>query len=245
MENFRLDKWQQEVLEHEGNITIRAGRQVGKSTVIAMKAAEFAVKYPGTTTLVIAAAQRQSSLLFDKIRGEIDRLVDEGKVKYLEEPTLTRIKLDNGSIIYSLPAGRTGYFIRGFTLDLLICDEAAYIPEEVWKAVIPMIAVSRKMRSQGWIILLSTPFGKGGYFYESFHDPDYKAWHVSSEQCNRIPKDFLLKEKKRMTKAEYAQEYLGEFVDDHSQFFTTELIKRCMTFIEWNHSEQYDRSKSY
>ena len=243
--DFRLDRWQKEVLEHNGNITIRAGRQVGKSTVIAIKAAEFAVNNPGTVTLVIAAAQRQSSLLFDKIRGEIDRLEAEGKVRYLEEPTLTRIKLNNGSIIYSLPAGRTGYFIRGFTLDLLICDEAAYIPEEVWKAVIPMIAVSRKLRQKGWIILLSTPFGKGGYFYESFHDPDYRSWHVSSEACPRIPKDFLLKEKKRMTKAEYAQEYLGEFIDDHSQFFPTSLIKRCMTFVEWNYSKEYNKHKTY
>lgn len=242
---FKLDNWQRRVLEQEGNITIRAGRQVGKSTVIAIKAAEFAASHPKTVTLVIAASQRQSSLLFEKIRGEVDLLVKKRRAKYKEQPTLTRILLKNGAKIYALPAGRTGYFIRGFTIDLLICDEAAYIPEEVWRAVIPMIAVSRKVRKLGWLILLSTPFGKGGYFYDSFHDKDFYQVHVSSEDCPRIPKDFLAKERQRMTKAEYAQEYRGEFIDEWNQFFPTQLIKKCMTFIDWNFGKDYNPRYSY
>lgn len=243
--HFHLDKWQKEVLAHDGNIAMRCGRQVGKSTVVSIKAAQFARDNPGTTTLVIAAAQRQSSLLFDKIRGEIDRMEDRGELAYEGEPTLTRIRLKNGSIIYSLPAGRTGYFIRGFTVDLLIADEAAYIAESVWRAVVPMVAVSRKLRGKGWIILLSTPFGKGGYFYDAFNDPDFKQFHITSEKCSRIPKAFLVKEKKRMTKVEYAQEYLGEFIDDWNQFFDTMLIKRCMTLGEWDFKKDYVKRHGY
>jgi hypothetical protein len=191
---------------------------------------------------VIAASQRQSSLLFDKIKSELE----QSHAEFLEEPTLTKIMLKNGSKIYALPAGRTGYFIRGFTIDLLICDEAAYIPEEVWRAVIPMVAVSQKVRGLGWIILLSTPFGKGGYFFSSFQDPDFRQFHVSSETCDRIPKAFLLKEKARMSKEDYAQEYCGEFIDDYHQFFSTQLIKECMTFMEWDFEKEYDRtSKRY
>ena len=229
---FKWDDWQLRVLKTDGNITIRAGRQVGKSEAISAKATKFALENKGTTTLIIAASQRQSSLLFEKVRANFDGMED--KDIYEEPPTLTRIKLSNGSRIYSLPAGRTGYFIRGFTIDLLIADEAAYIPEEVWKAVIPMIAVSRKMRGMGFIILLSTPFGKGGYFYDSFHDDDFRQFHVSSEDCRRIPMEFLRKERERLTKAEYMQEYLGEFTDEWNQFFPTQLIKNCMKFMEWD-----------
>lgn len=237
-QEFKWDKWQEKVLAYEGNITMRCGRQVGKSEVVSEKAVKFAFDHPGTITMIIAASQRQSSLLFEKVRAKIDIMEEEkGEELYAEKPTLTKIILKNKSKIYSLPAGRTGYFIRGFTLDLLIADEAAYIPEEVWKAVIPMIAVSRKVRGFGWMILLSTPFGKGGYFFHTFTDPDFLHIHVSSEDCNRIPKDFLLKEKQRMTKADYAQEYLGEFTDEWNQFFPTDLIKRCMTFIDWNMKE--------
>jgi hypothetical protein len=97
-----------------------------------------------------------------------------------------------------------------------------------------MLAVSRKIRSMGYTILISTPFGKGGYYYNCFHDKDFKSFHISSEDCIRIPKDFLLKERQRMTKAEYAQEYLGEFIDELNQLFSTALIKKCMTFISWD-----------
>lgn len=227
---FAPDRWQKEVLDHKGNIAIRSGRQVGKSTVIAKKAAQFAQNNPGTITMVIAAAQRQSSLLFDKIRGE----VDEMGMEYAEAPTLSKMVFKNGSKIFTLPAGRTGYFIRGFTLDLLIADEAAYIPEEVWKAVVPMIAVSRKARGFGWIILLSTPFGKGGYFASAFDDPDFRTFHISSENCSRIPLNFLEKERKRLSKMEYAQEYLGEFVDEWNAFFDSKLLKECASIIDWD-----------
>lgn len=260
--SFIPDKWQQEVLDFDGNTVLRTGRQVGKSTIISRKAGKFAIKNPGTTTLIIAAAQRQSSLLFDKTLIPLSKIhekliknaqqahkkewaaaqkkvefINRFRLKYglfAEIPTRTKIKLKNGSEIYSLPAGKSGAFIRGFSLDLLIADEAAYIPESVWVAVKPMIAVSRKMKQLGWVILLSTPFGKGGYFYDCCHDADFKHWHVSSESCNRIPRDFLKKERQKLTRIEYAQEYLGEFVEEFNQLFSTELIKKRMTFIEWD-----------
>jgi hypothetical protein len=242
---FKWDKWQQQVLEHEGNITLRTGRQVGKSEVISAKAIKFAYDHPGTVTMIIAASQRQSSLLFEKVRARLDLKEYNGEKVYADKPTLTKICLSNGSTIYSLPAGRTGYFIRGFTIDLLIADEAAYIPETVWTAVTPMMAVSQKLRKMGWIILLSTPFGKGGYFYNSFYDKDFKAFHISSEDCPRISKSFLTKEKRRMTKSEYRQEYQGEFTDEWNQFFTTDLIKSCMTFISWSKKTDYNPAYKY
>jgi hypothetical protein len=241
MISVKWDKWQEEVLAYDGNITIRAGRQVGKSEVISEKAVNFAFAHEGSCIMIIAASQRQSSLLFEKVRAKVDLLGDV----YVEKPTMTKILLRNGSRIYCMPTGRTGHFIRGFTIDLLIADEAAYIPEAVWLAVTPMLAVSREIRGMGYFVLLSTPFGKGGYFFSSFTDPDFRAWHVSSEDCKRIPKAFLKKEKDRMTKAEYRQEYLGEFTDELCQFFPTELIKKQMTFIDWSFGERLSYSSFY
>lgn len=272
---IQLDQWQQDVLDYQGNIAIRSGRQTGKSTVISMKAMQFAELHPDTTTMIVAPAQRQSSLLFEKIRFQFDvkneasfrphvlekekEFTRQGKAMpwwvkkqiqdehgiYAEPPTQTKLTLKNGSKIYSLPAGRTGDFIRGFAIDLLIVDEAAYVPESVWNAVIPMIAVSRETRSFGFVILLGTPFGKGGYFYTACHDKDFKQFHVSSEQCARIPRDFLKKEKTRMSKMEYQQEYLAEFVDEFNQLFPSELIKKRMTFMEWDYKTQYSAEKNY
>lgn len=227
---LKWDKWQEQVLAHDGNIAIRAGRQVGKSEVISEKAVKFSLENPGTITLIVAASQRQSSLLFEKV---VAKLMDRAGV--LEStPTMTRAELVNKSKIYCLPTGRTGHYIRGLTVDLLIADEAAFIPEPVWLAIEPMIAVSRSMRGFGHMILISTPFGKSGYFYNAFIRDDFRTWHVSCWDCSRINDKFLRAKQKELSKQDFAQEYLGEFVDDFRQFFPTALLKQQSTFIEWD-----------
>jgi len=159
--------------------------------------------------MVIASTERQAYLLFEKI---LSYLVDNHKnmiKKGKDRPTKHKVCLINGSVIYSLPTGMSGYGIRGFTINLLIADEAAFIPQDVWTAVTPMLAVTK-----GILWLLSTPFGKGGYFYNCFKDPSFTSFHVSSEDCPRKSQVFLDQEKRRMTKsANIAQEYLGEFID--------------------------------
>ena len=222
--SWKWDKWQEEVLEYEGNICIRSGRQVGKSVVVAEKAVRFALAHAGSSTLILAASQRQSGLLFAKVRSSLEL---RGELK--KSPTLTKLLLRNGSVIYSLPAGKTGDFVRGYTLDLLIVDEAAYVLERVWTSILPMVAVSFKSRGLGRVILLSTPQGKRGYFYACFGDDGFRKWHVSALDCGRLDKGFLERERRRLTASQFAQEWLGEFVDDYQQFFKTELVRRCMT----------------
>ena len=234
-DDWKWDKWQQKVLDTDGNLALRCGRQTGKSEVIGAKVAKLALERPNINILLIAAAERQGSMIFEKVLGNLKRHGDDDI--FAETPRKNLAKLKNGSKIFSEPAGRTGHFIRGFSVDVLIADEAAFIPEIVWNAVIPMVAISRKARGMGWIYLLSTPFGKGGYFYDAFSDDSFKHFHVTAEDCKRYPKDFLRKEKKRMTKVQYAQEYMAEFLDEWHQFFPTKLIKDCMKFMEWKKKE--------
>ena len=270
-EGQTLDPWQKRVMEHEGNCVLRTGRQVGKSQTVAKKASKVSIEYPGTETLIIAASQRQSSHIFEKIMSYYNRIdeillekariahkaewnrqksrrdkISQFNMKYglfEEKPTKTKAALKNGSRVHCLPAGKTGVYLRCFTIDFLIGDEAAYIPEPVYVAVKPMLAVSKKLRGLGWEIYLSTPFGKGGYFYDCCHDPDFMQIHVSSEDCKRIPRDFLKKERTKLSRIEYAQEYLGEFIDEFNQLFPTALINSRMTFIEWNN--EIDPNKQY
>lgn len=224
-----LDAWQEDVLEYEGNIALRAGRQVGKSTIISIKAAKEAIAKPKFSIMIISATERQAYLLFSKILLYLDDnyrgMIKRGK----ERPTKSEIKLKNGSVIRCLPTGLDGLGIRGYTINLLIADEAAFIPDSVWQAVTPALATTG-----GRIILLSTPFGRQGYFYERFMDDDFKKWHISSEDVaeeraepqRTYMKEFQDKEKKRMSKLQYAQEYLGEFVDELRQLFSDDLIKK-------------------
>ena len=222
--DLKLDEWQRKVLSQKGNICLRSGRQVGKSTVISIKAAEYAVNNKKKTVLVVAAVERQAYHLFEMT---LNYLTDNYKSHIKmgkSRPTKSKIQLKNGSIIMCLPTGVSGLGIRGYTIDLLIADEAAFIPEEVWTAITPMLSVTR-----GDIILLSTPHGKEGFYYDCFQNEDYSSFHISSEECGRIDDKFLKREKERMTKVQYAQEYLGEFVDELMQFFSTDLIRSAMT----------------
>jgi hypothetical protein len=218
---MELDPWQKTILESDTDIVVRSGRQVGKSTIIAKKAADYALKNSEKTILIIASVERQAYLLFEKVLNEIWEHNYKSICKGKDRPTKHKIQLTNGSTIYCMPTGMSGYGIRGYTVDLLIADEAAFIPEAVWTAVTPMLSVTG-----GKKILISTPFGKGGYFYDCFNDDNYTKFHISSEDCERIPKEFLERERKRMTKLQFAQEYLGEFVDELRQYFPTELIQK-------------------
>lgn len=270
---FKPDSWQQKILDHNGDICARTGRQVGKSVTISKKVAQFALEHNNTVILVMAPAKRQSAHIFEKIMDELKK-VNEAMIAeaggfhddiekstrsneiarreferahglFTGMPTKTEVNLKNGTRVYCLPIGKTGTYIRCLTIDLLVGEEAAYIPECVWTAVKPMLAVSKQTRGLGWEFLLSTPFGKGGYFYNATLDEDYLQIHVSSESCPRISRDFLAKERRRMSKTEYAQEYLGEFVDDFNQFFSTDLIKSRMTFISWDREKNYSSANSY
>jgi hypothetical protein len=229
---MKLDKWQEDVLACKGNICICSGRQVGKSTVISMRAGLSAVQNKKTQILVIAAVERQAYLLFEKILAYLHenhkKMIKKGK----DRPTKTTLKLTNGSVIRCLPTGQSGYGIRGFTIDDLYADEAHFIPEDVWAAVTPMLATTGGRQN-----LLSTPDltkGKSGYFYRCTSDPDFTYFSISSPEVaeNREEpqrSDMLghyAKERKRLSKRKFAAEYLGQFVDAMSQFFPNDWIEK-------------------
>lgn len=227
-QSIKLDNWQREILEYTGNIALRAGRQVGKSTIIAMKAAKLAIENDKFSVMVISATERQAYLLFSKILLYLDDNYKSKIMKGKNRPTKSEIKLYNGSVIRCLPTGLDGLGIRGYTINLLIADEAAFIPGDVWPAVIPGLATTG-----GRIILLSTPFGRQGYFYDCFNDNSFKTWHINAEEVAKErpepQKTFMIdhqeKQKARMTRLQYAQEYLGEFVDELRQLFSDEVIR--------------------
>ena len=237
---IELDDWQKEVLATEGNICLCSGRQVGKSTVIAMRAGDFALTNQKKTILIIAAVERQALLLFEKVLAYIyetnKAMIKTGK----DRPTKHTLKLKNGSVIHCLPTGDSGYGIRGYTIDDLYADEAHFINDDVWAAVTPMLATTG-----GRINLLSTPDltkGKSGYFYECSFAKDFKFFEISNlevaEKREEPQRSNMLnhaeKERGRLSKAQFAAEYLGKFVDAMLQFFPNDWIEKVCHVNEKN-----------
>jgi len=214
-------KWQEEVLATKGNLILRSGRQVGKSEVISEKCKNYALENKNKTVMVIAFVERQALLIFSKILSKIYREDPTQILKGVDKPTKHIIKLKNGTEIHCYAAGETGFGIMGYTIDLLIADEAAFINEEVWNSVIPTLAATH-----GDVWLLSTPKLKEGFYWDCFDDDDYTTFHESSEDCPHITKEFLEKQKSRFTKGQYAQMYLGEFLEGAQGLYDKEWINK-------------------
>lgn len=217
---IELDEWQRAYIRTAGNTAVRAGRQSGKSFAESLRAALFALLNPNTQTLIIGAVDRQSCELFEKVKSHIITLA---RHQIKGKPTMHKLELRNGSKILAHPAGRTGYGLRNYTIHKLVVDEAHYVPDEVFVAVLPMLATTG-----GTIDVLSTPRGNDGFFYDCFNADDFTTFHTKSEDCPRISKDFLSQEKKRMTKLQFAQEYEAEFLDSLQQFFPRHLLDGVM-----------------
>ena len=225
--NFKPFEYQKEFLrDNNKRIVIRSGRQIGKSTMTAIKALHRAIQRPKQQILVLAPSQRQSALLFNKILDFINynKLI---QTLFIDRQTMTMLFFKNGSSIYVVPAGFRGETIRGFSPHLIIIDEAAFVDDEVFVAVEPSIAATN-----GDLWLLSTPYGKRGKFYESFHDKDYSSYHLKSDVSPLITTEFLNHEHSIMTDNDYRQEYEGEFIDEADNFFTHELIHSCIADVE-------------
>ncbi len=218
---MQLDDWQKQVLKHKGNICLRTGRQVGKSTVIAIKAAEFAINNANKTVVIGAAIERQASHIFWMVKNYF---FDNYPEEIEGRATTSFLQLKNKSRIYCVPIEEDGLGIRGFTSDMTIIDEAAFVNPKARSGITPTLATTK-----GDLILLSTPFGTSGYFYDCYHNSNFLSKHISSEDCPRITKEFLEFEKLRFTKLQYQQEYLGLFVGGIQKFFPEELIESVCT----------------
>ena len=219
-----LDPWQKEYIETEGNCFVLCGRQSGKTAAASIKFGRRAATIPNKVILMIAFTEKQAYNLFFKtllyLQAQYPYLLSKGK----DKPTQHIIKLKNGSKIMCYAAGQTGMGLVGYTVTDLVIDEAAGMNREIFILLSPTLSVTG-----GSMDLISTPRGKEGYFYECSMRDDFKKFYVSAENCPRHKKEFLEAEKGRMTKVEYAQEYLAVFLDELRRFFSDDLIKNCCT----------------
>jgi len=196
------------------------GRQCGKTSTIAVKAVHFAFANPETLTLIVSASFRQSMIMFDRVLGFI--YGNEWLPSSVVRKTRSIVELDNGSQVIALPCSE--HFLRGYTADLVIVDEAAFVPEgTIINVLNPMLATTN-----GTLILLGTPWGRDHFFYRAFMDPDFSVHRVKSMECPLISEDFLEKQRQLMTKEDYLREYEAEFVEAARSYFGQDLIRSCI-----------------
>lgn len=147
----------------------------------------------------------------------------------------TSIELTNGSRIISLPAKSQA--IVGYTVDLLILDEAKLIPDDLYRSVRPMLATTK-----GRMLALSTPLGQRGWFWEAWkqcedakidgREEPYRRFKRTCWDCPRLDQQFIENERRLIGDYWFRQEYEVEFLGNAGAVFRTEDIDRALVSKE-------------
>jgi len=186
-------------------------------------AARQAAFVPESLVLLLSPSLRQSSELFRKTR-EVLLALGDAAPPATEESAL-RLEFPNGSRVVCLP-GREAT-VRGYSAPALIVeDEAARVDDALFQAVRPMLATSG-----GRLILLSTPWGRRGHFWQTWEHggPDWHRVRVTAADVPRISPAFLEAERLAIPAHVYRSEYGVEFVQTVDQVFGHDHIMMAIS----------------
>jgi hypothetical protein len=215
------DRWQDDLLRSGSErVLLNCCRQSGKSTTASIIALHRALYHPGSLVLILAPAERQAKETFGKVAQAYRRL---GHSLAPDSYRKLGMRLANGSRIEALPGSERT--IRGFSgVDLLVLDEAARVEDGLYFAVRPMLAVSG-----GALIMLSTPAGRRGVFFEEWTEGSgWERYEVPAEECPRISEAFLEEERLSLPRRVFDQEYRCMFTETEDAVFSVEDVASAL-----------------
>lgn len=194
-------------------------RQWGKSTMAGVGALHEGTYSAHSKTVVLSPTQRQSSLLLATVAELAERARVAARPLKGEDPGL---ELPSG-VVVALPGSEAT--TRGFArVTWLIVDEAARVPDALWRSAQAYLATT-----DGRISLMSTPFGKRGFYHEEASRPGrWEITRVTAAECPRISAAFLEEQRATLPASWFAQEYCCEFVEVEESMFTHGLVLGAM-----------------
>lgn len=219
--NLQLDDWQKAVLRSTSKrILLCCSRQSGKSFTCALLACWTAIYQPGSLIICISPTLRQSSELLHTI---LRIYGTDPPVPCISESAL-KLELENKSRIISLPGQEQT--VRGFAnVRLLVVDEAARVPDDLYYGVRPFLAVSG-----GRMVCASTPFGKRGWYFKEWSEGEgWEKHQITALQCPRITPEFLDQERRSMPQAAFDAEYMCHFGESEDSVFSYDLVSGAIS----------------
>jgi hypothetical protein len=191
------------------------GRQFGKTFLAINILLKWALEDNGSVLMFVSPVYSQAKKVFAEL---VDSIVETGLTKSINKSELM-IQFINGSTLY-FRSGEREDTLRGYTLDYLIIDEAAYIKDNVWNMVLRPTTLVRGKK----VLFISTPKGRNWFFEianRGFGEeyPQYKTFQASSFETPFISQEELLEAKLSLPDSIYRQEILAEFIDDGGEVF--------------------------
>lgn len=222
--------WQEEYLRETRDTIVLKGRQVGASTASGVVAIRRALYWPGSLVVVLSPSLKQSTEVKDRAKAGLLALGER-----LARDSSSLVQLTNGSRVISLPGSAKS--ARGWSADLLVLDEAAFIEPETFLAARAMVAATG-----GRTIVQSTPEGPFGNFYDLWvdNDPRWARFKVRSDEVPTIEPAFLAAERAAMTEEDFLQEYGAQFTNPGLGLVDPDRL-RDLTGTEPNPSDVWAR----
>jgi hypothetical protein len=193
-------------------------RQGGKTEVGSLVVAHGMVHEEGSTSLFLAPTQRQSA---EAIRRTRRHLLQAGAK--LKVDNAFSLEVVGGGRVLSLP-GSDDAAVRGITVDgVAVVDEASRVPDQLFKAVTPMLA---RHSDRARLLCISTPWTRSGWFWEldERQDPAWTYVAASVEETKAIPEEFLAAERRALGEQAYAREYLLAYDCTDTLVFSPEAL---------------------
>lgn len=216
------EPWQERALRSRARKqAMLCARQVGKSTTTGVLGAHTAIYTPGALVLAVSPTQRQSNELLAKIKAAHRAL---GRPVGIVADSEQELRLENGSRVLSLPG--TESTTRGFSaVDLLLLDEAAWIKDDTYRGVLPMVSLS------GRIVALSTPGARVGWFYDAWTE-DERGWERHTITCHesaQYPPERIAELKSSMSRRAFGAEYECKFTGINDAVFDPDKVDAALS----------------
>ena len=217
---LQLDPWQLRLLRSRGlRELVNVTRQGGKSTSTAAAALHEGAYVERSKTIVISPSARQSGLLLSKVQEFAELAGVKTRPHHGEDPGLL---LPAGELL-ALPGAEAT--TRGFDrCTWLIVDEAARVPDALFYSARAYLATTN---GRTW--LLSTPFGRRGFFYTEHESGRWRVTRVAAADCPRISAEFIAEQKAALPAAWFGQEYCCEFTSVEHGVFDHDLVLESVT----------------
>jgi hypothetical protein len=219
--NLQPDPWQVDFLGDESRRrAMLCCRRAGKSLVSAARTLRHCLTRPYAVTLVLSPTRRQSQEYVRYVRRFDTAL---GHPVEVVAQSLGETEWANGSRMICLSDSHEGVVGVGGNPTRVVIDEASRVSDVLYLSIRPMLALGAELE------VLSTPFGKRGWFFKIFDTPKRRAmfttWEISADKCPRITPEFLEEEKVELGERWFSQEYFLTFTDAIDSVFPTAVIE--------------------
>jgi hypothetical protein len=203
---------------------IVAPRQTGKSYSLAVLSLWWSFRKPNQRVLIVSAGEEASKRLLSQIVAFAQSPLLKGSV--LNE-SMSVVVLSNGSEIRSVPSSERQ--IRGWSVDLLIVDEAAYVADDVLLGAALPTTIARP---DARVILTSTPWDMTSAIYRyslqgADQESGVRTFQWARRDCPWITPEAVEQARKTLPPMRFRAEFEGEFVGTTDALFPLDEIRAC------------------